>query len=158
MMATVEQTVDIAASPETVWSIIADPSYVPKLAPDILSNEVDPPGLATVGQKSRSTGKIAGRKVEVFTEVTEVQPNRKLVFSQRPGGLFKSFSVNITLEPTKKGTRATQQFRFEPSMGYLGKALSSLLVNRAVKKNATAFLKNTKEIAELKEMPKPSSG
>ncbi len=157
-MATVEQTVDIAASPETVWSIITDPSYVPKLLPDVVSNEVDPPGSAVVGQKGHAIGKIAGRKVEFFSEVTEAQPNKKLVLTQRPGGLFKSFSSTVTLEPSKKGTRATQQFRYEPSLGYLGKALSSLLVNRTVQKNAKAFLTNAKEIAELKEMPKPSAG
>ncbi len=156
-MPTVEQTVDISASPETVWSIVADPSYIPKLVPDIISNEVDPPGMATVGQKGHTVGKIGGRKVEIFTETTEVQPNRKLVFAQRPGGLFKSFSVALTLEPSKKGTRATQQFRYEPSLGYLGKVLSSLVVNRSVRKNAKAFLTNAKEIAELKEMPKPSA-
>lgn len=158
MMATVERTVDIAASPETVWSIIADPSYLPKLVPDLISNEVDPPGVAAVGQKGHAVGKIAGRRVDIFTEVTEVQPNKKLAFSQRPGGLFKSFSNTVTLTPTKTGTRATQTTKYEPSLGYLGKVLSSLVVSRSIEKNAKAFLTNTKEIAELKEMPKPSAG
>ncbi len=157
MMPSVEQTVDISASPEIVWSIVADPSYVPKLAPDILTNEVDPPGMATVGQRGHTIGKIAGRRVEIFTETTEVQPNKKIVFTQRPGGLFKSFSVALTLEPSKKGTRATQQFRYEPSLGYLGKVLGSLVVNRSVQKNAKAFLTNAKEIAELKAMPKQAA-
>jgi len=31
-------------------------------------------------------------------------------------------------------------------------------VSRSIEKNAKAFLTNTKEIAELKEMPKPSAG
>jgi len=39
-------------------------------------------------------------------------------------------------------------------MGYLGKALNGILVNRFVRKNAKAYLQNLKEIAELKEMPK----
>jgi len=153
-MATVEQTVDIAASPETVWSIITDPSNLPKLVPDLISNEVDPPGRAAVGQK----GHAVGRRVDIFTEVTEVQPNKKLAFSQRPGGLFKSFSNTVTLAPTKTGTRATQTTKYEPSLGYLGKVLSSLVVSRSIEKNVKAFLTNTKEIAELKEMPKPSAG
>jgi len=156
-MPSVEQTLDISASPETVWGFLADPSFVPKLIPDVISNETDPPGPATVGQKGHTTGKIAGRRVEFFTEVTEVQPGKKIVIAQRPGGLFKSFQSSVTIESSKKGTRATQVFNYEPSMGYLGKALSVLLVNRTVQKNAKAFLTNLKEIAELKEMPKQAA-
>src|SRR5207245_10089252 len=42
VMATVERTVDIAACPETGWSIIADASYVPKLFPDWLATYAYP--------------------------------------------------------------------------------------------------------------------
>jgi uncharacterized protein YndB with AHSA1/START domain len=153
-MPTIEQTVDIAAPAETVWSIVADPTLLPKLVPDIISSESEPSGMATVGQKGHAFGKIGGRRTEIFSEVTEVVPNKKLVFSQRPGGLFKTLSVTVRLEPSKKGTRATQEFHYEASMGYLGKALSAILVNRTVNKNAKAFLVNVKELAELRELPK----
>jgi carbon monoxide dehydrogenase subunit G len=153
-MPSVEQTLDISAPPATVWNIIADPSYLPKLVPDMISNEAEPQGSAIVGQKNHAVGKIAGRKVEIFTEITTAEPQKRLVVSQRPGGLFKSFSSAVTLEPTKKGTRATQQLSYEVSMGYLGKALSGILVNRFIRKNAKAYLANLKEIAELREMPK----
>jgi uncharacterized protein YndB with AHSA1/START domain len=151
---TIEQTVDIAAPLETVWNIVADPTLLPKLVPDIISNESEPSGMAAVGQKGHAVGKIGGRRTEFFSEVSEVIPNKKIVISQRPGGLFKTFSSTVTLEPSKKGTRASQEFRYEPSMGYLGKALSTLLVNRSINKNAKAFLVNVKELAELRELPK----
>jgi carbon monoxide dehydrogenase subunit G len=153
-MGRVEQTVEISAPPETVWSILSDPTSIPKLIPDVISNEVDPAGPLVLGQKAHLTGKMAGRKVEFFSEATEVVPNKKLVITQRPGGLFKAFSNTVALQPTKKGSRVTQTFQYQVSMGYLGKALSSLVVNRFVNKNARAYLKNLKEIAELKEMPK----
>ncbi len=107
-----------------------------------------------MGQKNHAVGKMAGRKVEIFTEITAAEPQKRLVASQRPGGLFKSFSSAVTLERTKKGTRASQLLSYEVSMGYLGKALSGILVNRFVRKNAKAYLTNLKEIAELREMPK----
>lgn len=153
-MPTIEQTVDVAAPVETVWSIVTDSTLLPKLVPDILSNEADPPGPATVGQKGHAVGKIGGRRAEFFTQVTEVVPNKRVVISQRPGGLFKTFSSTVILEPSKKGTRTSQKFQYEASMGYLGKALSAILVNRSINKNAKAFLANVKELAELKEMPK----
>ncbi len=153
-MPTVEQTVDIAAPIETVWSIVTDSTIVPKLVPDIISNESDPPGMAVLGQKGHAIGKIGGRRTEFFSEVTELVPNKKIVLSQRPGGLFKKFSSAVTLVPSKRGTLATQKFEYEASMGYLGKALSAILVNRTVNKNAKGFLVNVRELAELKEMPK----
>lgn len=153
-MPTVEQTVDIAAPLETVWNIIADPTLAPKLMPDIISVEFEPAGTVTVGQKGHAIGKMGGRKTEFFTEATEVVPNKKIVLSQRPGGLFKTFSSTVTLEPSKKGTHATQKFLYEASMGYLGKALGTVFVNRTINRNAKAYLVNVKELAELRELPK----
>lgn len=153
-MPSIEQSVEISATPETVWSILGDPSKVPKLVPDIISNEVDPPGTVTVGQKGHAIGKMAGRRTEFFTEVSEAVPNKKLVIKQRPGGLFTEFMSAVTLEPSKKGTRASQVMRYETSMGYLGKAISTIVANRFIKKNVKAYLSNLKELAELKEMPK----
>jgi uncharacterized protein YndB with AHSA1/START domain len=153
-MPTVEQTVDIAAPVETVWSILADPALIPKLIPDIISNESEPAGTVTVGQKGHAIGKMGGRRTEFFTEVTEVVPNKKIVIAQRPGGLFKTFTSTVALEPYKKGTRATQEFHYEASMGYLGKAFSAIFVNRTINRNAKAYLTNAKELAELRELPK----
>jgi len=153
-MPTVEQTVDIAAPIESVWNIVADPSLIPKLVPDIISNESDPAGMATVGQKGHAIGKIGGRRTEMFSEVTEVVPNKRIAISQRPGGLFKTLSSTLTLQPSKRGTQVTQKFQYEASMGYLGKALGTVLVNRTINKNAKAFLVNVRELAELRELPK----
>ncbi len=153
-MPRIEDSVEISATPETVWSIAADPSMLPKLVPDVISSEVDPPGMSAVGQKGHFIGKMAGRKVEMFTEVAEAVPNKKLVFRQRPGGLFTEFTNTVSLEPSKKGTRVKQEFQFETSMGYLGKAISAIVANRTIKKNSKAYLSNLRELAELKEMPK----
>ncbi len=153
-MSRIENTADISASPETVWSIIADPTYFTKLLPDVISVSTEPAGVTTVGQKFHAIGKIAGRKAEFFGEATEVVPNRKLVSRQRPGGLFKSFTSSSLLEPTKKGTHVTNTFEYEVSMGYLGKILNKLVVDRSVRRNSNHYLKNLKELAELKGMPK----
>jgi len=56
-----------------------------------------------------------------FAEVTEAEPSRRLALKQRPGGLLKSLSTTVTLEPTPNGTLATEEFQFEVSMGILAK-------------------------------------
>ncbi len=157
-MPTFERSVEIAASPETVWKIAADPTFAPKIFPNIISITADPPGMAHVGQKGTITGKIAGRRVQQTIEVTEVVPNKKLVNKNVPGGLMKTFVSTLTLEPTKKGTRATQKAEYEASAGYLGKFLSVLIVNRTLKKNLEVSGNNLKELAELKELPGTKSG
>jgi carbon monoxide dehydrogenase subunit G len=152
-MPTFERSIEISASPVTVWSIAADPSLLPKVAPDVISITVDPPGMSQVGQKSTVTAKVAGRRLQTFSETTEVIPNKKFTIRGLPGGFMKSIWVTTTLEPSKKGTRLTQKTEYEASAGYLGKALSVLLVNRTVRKNLQAGLENIKELAELKELP-----
>ncbi len=157
-MPTFERTIEIAASPETVWKIAADPTLLPKILPDVISVTAEPPGMEHVGQKVTLTAKIAGRRVQQRTETTEVVPNKKIVRKALPGGLMKTAVNTLTFEPTKNGTRATTKVEYEASAGYLGKFLSVLVVNRFVKKNLEVSGKNLKELAELKELPGTSTG
>jgi len=152
-MAKIAGSIEIGASPETVWSILVDRENEFKFYPNLVSHEIDPPGLAVLGQKSHSIGKIGGMKVATFTEIAELEPNKKLVFRGRPGSLLKSFTQTITLEPTQTGTNVGQSGYIEVSMGHLGNVLSKLVVNRTIRKNLDVFLKSLKELAELKELP-----
>jgi len=152
-MLKIEGSIEVAASPETVWSLLADRENEFKFYPVLKSHEIDPPGLAVLGQKSHSISKIAGMKVEAFTEIAEFEPNRKLVFRGRPGGVLKSFTQTITFEPTERGTKVRQSGEVEVSMGYLGYILSKLVVNRTIRNTLDVFLKSLKEMAELKEPP-----
>ncbi len=153
-----ERSIEIAASPETVWKIAADPTLALKVFPDVISVTAEPPGMAHIGQKLTLTAKIAGRRVQQTTETTEVVPNKKLVNKKVPGGFMKTLVDTLTFEPTKKGTRATAKSEYEVSAGYFGKFLSLLVVNRNLKKNLEARMNNLKELAELKELPGTSTG
>ena len=150
-MPKIEGSIQVAASPEIVWSFLADRENEFKFYPALVSHEIDPPGLAVLGQKSHAIGKIRGMRVETFTEIAELEPNKKLVFSQKRGAFLKSFTQIVTLEPIESGTKVTQSGEYEVSMGYLGNVLNKLVVNRAIRKNFTVFLKSLKEMAELKE-------
>jgi carbon monoxide dehydrogenase subunit G len=151
-MPKIEGSVEIAASPEIVWSILADRENEFKFYPALVSHEIDPQGLAVLGQKSHAIGKIAGMRVETFTEIAELEPNKKLVFRQRKGAFLKSFIQTITLEPIGSGTKVTQHVEIAVSMGYLGKLLKKLVIDREIKKNFDVFLKSLKELAEPKEL------
>ncbi len=153
-MPKIEGSVQVAASPETVWSILADRENEFKFYPALVSHEIDPPGLAVLGQKSHAKAKIRGMKVETFTEIAQLEPNKKLVFRQTRGAFLKSFTQIVTLEPIESGTKVTQSGEYEVSMGYLGNILRNLVVDRAIRKNFTVFLKSLKELSESKEPPR----
>jgi len=145
------RSIEVAASPEIVWSLLLDRENEFKFYPDLVSHEIDPPGLAVLGQKSHAKAKIRGMKVETFTEIAELEPNKKLVFRQTRGAFLKSFTQIVTLEPIESGTKVTQSGEYEVSMGYLGNILRNLVVDRAIRKNFNVFLKSLKELSELKQ-------
>ena len=153
-MPSVEKSIEISAPVEAVWKIAADSANLTKLYPDAIAIETDPPGLIRVGQKGHMITKIGGRKTDVFYECSELIENKKASFVQRPGGLFTSFQITSTFEPTKKGNKtvATQKLDYELSLGYLGKVLNKIMVDRSIRKNINGFLANLKEISELKDI------
>ncbi len=145
---TIKRELEIGAPPEKIWDIISDPANLHRLAPYVVSIDLNPPGPYVKGAKGHAIGKIPGRTVEVYAEVAEAEPNKKLALRQRPGGILKLLSSSLTLEPTKKGTLVREEFQFEVAMGALGKALGGLLVERSIKKNAEEYLENLKEMVE----------
>jgi carbon monoxide dehydrogenase subunit G len=157
LMPTLERSAEVAASPETVWGILVDPTYIPKLYPDILTAVPNEPGLAKVGTTVAMVGKIAGRKINVDTEVTEMETNSKLVVRTLPGGIMKKYLSTTSLEPTKRGSKVTVKVEYEAAAGYLGKALSVLVVNRTIRNNILKSLQNLKEISQLKSLPGSST-
>jgi uncharacterized protein YndB with AHSA1/START domain len=157
-MPSLEKSIEIAAPPEIVWSIVADPSFVPKLYPHIISVTPSHSRIATVGKSVTITAKIAGRRMQASLIATEVVPNKKFSYNHLPDGFLDKYLCSIVLEPTKKGTRMTESAEFEAHAGYLGKTVSALVTHRLVRQNILESLKNVKEIAELEEAPASRKG
>jgi len=152
-MPTLEKSIEVAAPPELVWRIVADPSYVPKLYPHVIAVSPGHSRIATVGKSVTITAKIAGRRMLASLEATEVVPSKKFSYKHLPDGFLDKYICSIVLEPTKKGTKLTESVEYAAHAGYLGKTVSSLVVHRLVKENILQSLKNLKEIAELEEAP-----
>jgi len=150
-MPNIDESVEVAASPETIWAVLSDRENEFKFYPSLVWHQIDPPGLAVLGQKAHSIGKVGGMKVETFTEIVELEPNTKLVFRLKQGRILKSLAQTVTLEPTPRGTTVKDQAEYEVSMGYLGKILRKLVLDRTIRKNFSVFLKSLKELAEFKE-------
>jgi uncharacterized membrane protein len=132
-----------------VWEVLMDSSYIPKLYPDVISVEVDPPGRNIVGQKFHILGKAGKRRLEIYAETAELVSEKKVLSRNRPGGLFKSFESEILLDSKGAVTEVKTSFEYELSMGYLGKVFNMMLLERLVMDNLKAYTRNLKDICEL---------
>jgi hypothetical protein len=140
---------DVHAPLKSVWGVLMESAYIPKLYPDVLTVSVEPPGLNVVGQKFHILGKAGKRKLEIFAETSELEAEKKVRTKNRPGGLFKTFESVILLEPRSFGTQVKTSFEYDLSMGYLGKVFNMVLLERLVMDNLKGYTRNLKEICEL---------
>ena len=138
---------------DVVWDVLTDTAYIVKLFRDAVMVTVDPPGRSFVGQKYHLIGKAGRRKVDILLQVTELIPKNTIVTRQRPGGLFKSFQQMTFLEHDSGMTRARTFFDYELSIGYIGRALNVILVERLVRDNLTSYSSTLKELSELLPLP-----
>jgi carbon monoxide dehydrogenase subunit G len=141
----------IAAKPETVWEVLDNPYYTPKLYPDFLSIKVEPEGRASVGQKRTSTARAGNKLFEIKTKVAELIPSKKFVLVQREGGAFTVFKEVLELTPSGNGTQVVASFEFSISQNYF-QGMNIVALESAARTNLESFLKNLKELAELKPL------
>lgn len=139
----------IDAPVSAVWDVLTDPEYVPRLYPDAISIEANPPGRSAIGQEYRIVGKVGRRRLLILTRLTELVPEKRIVTSNKPGGLFRSFMQ--TIDVTSKGgkTEVDLTYEYEIAAGYIGKILNEILLARLVKDNISGYGKNLKQLCEL---------
>lgn len=152
-MELLEHTIEISATPAEVYNVLTDTSLIIKIFRDAVSVVAEPPGRSVVGQKYRMVGRVGRRKIDILLQVTELVPESKIVTTQIPGGIFKSFRQCTILKPWGTGTECLTTFEYELSLGYIGKVLNAVLVERLIRENLEAYSDAVKELSELLPMP-----
>jgi len=153
-MPRIQNVVHIDATPHEVYEVLTDTAYIIKIYRDAVSVVADPPGRSVVGQKYHLVARVGRRKVDIYLEVVELVPDKKVVTIQQPGGIFNSFWQCTTLEARGGKTEAKTLVEYELSLGYIGQALNAILVEKLVRENLTASMNTVKELSELVPMPK----
>jgi len=151
-MRTVRESVLVQATPESVWEVLMDPYYTPKLYPDILNITVDPPGRAVVGQKRTVGGKAGKRLIELRTVVLDLVPLQRFEVGGRPGGALEEFSEVLELSQAKGGTQVKITFVFKVSEDYFGPEFDLFTLEQMVVRNQEVYIKNLKELSELRKV------
>ena len=108
----VEDAFEIDAPRWTIWKVLIDPSYIPKLFPEIITAEMEPPGEITAGSRTKVYGKIGKIRFEIYLEFPRVENEVCLMSRQLPGGLFQLFSQAVFLEAVGMQTRVKTSFEF----------------------------------------------
>ncbi|WP_227979421.1 SRPBCC family protein [Nocardia spumae] len=100
---TLEATIDIAATPERVWTVVSDLSRMPEFSPTTL--RMVPLGAARAGTWTVNLNKV-GRKIYPTTSrIVRFEPNQAFAFRMNENGTVWSY----TLEATEAGTRLTER-------------------------------------------------
>jgi len=152
-MTELEDAVEILSPPETVWKVLSEPTFLPKLYNDAVTVEVDPPGPAVAGQKIKILARVAGVRVVVTAKFTRVDDKSCLESKVVPGGLFSAFDHRVNLKVLGWGTEARIAFRYEVAPEYASKVPDLALLERALSENFKTYSKNLKDISELLPLP-----
>lgn len=82
-----ERTIDLAASPARVWTLLTEPDHVTRWIPELVSDEPTTPPPVGVGTTTRMKIREGSRVVEYATEILAYTPCSELAIVMRGGSL-----------------------------------------------------------------------
>jgi uncharacterized protein YndB with AHSA1/START domain len=107
-----ETAVDVAASPSQVWAVLSDPTRVGEWSHECQSvSWVDGHSGPAVGARFKGNNRVKSIRWSRTCTITELEPDRLLVYRTAGGVPPDSTEWRFTLEPVDGGTRITQSFR-----------------------------------------------
>ena len=107
-----EVAADVAASPAQVWAVLRDPTRIGEWSHECRTvTWVGGHSRAEVGAQFRGTNQVGSFRWSRTCTITELEPERLLVFCTSGGLPPDSTRWRFLLEPTDGGTRVTQSFQ-----------------------------------------------
>jgi uncharacterized protein YndB with AHSA1/START domain len=145
-MGAFQVSIDIAATPATVFPLVAEPSSMKRWYEAVNEVTITTEGATRRGTTYRIARSLPGGPAANLVEITEYGPDRHVTHESLDGPT--PFRYRYTLEPTLEGTKVVLDGRIT-SAGILGKAapadhLATALFKRGMRKNLAAL----KQLAE----------
>lgn len=124
-----EVTVEVAAGPAQVWAVLSDPTRTGEWSHECHTvSWVDGHDRAEVGAQFRGRNRARMMRWTRTCTITDVEPDRRLVFRTHGGYPPDSTEWRFDLAPTPSGgTRITQSFRIIAMPRYLELTIVLLL-------------------------------
>ena len=142
----VERQVDIAAPPEEVYDLIADPDRLGEWVTIHQYLDGEPPAELVEGAKMAQCLRLAGRNFKVKWKVVESDRPHRLVWEGRGPVRSKAKVVN-ELTPTERGTRFSYSNEFSLPGGPLG-SMAGPVVRRVTAGELDETLQKLKALLE----------
>ncbi|HEX6475395.1 MAG TPA: SRPBCC family protein [Candidatus Limnocylindria bacterium] len=135
-MRRVEASISIAASPDEVFTFVADVANLPRWQPGILSATRTSPDPVGVGSTARVVRDLAGQSMTVDLTVTDFEPGRRLALASQASGVH----VTATLEMEPAGDETVARSGIEIKAGSVFMApLEGVIANAAAGELATGL-------------------
>ena len=148
-MARIERSIEIGASPEKVWEMLAfdrHPEWNEEYQSAEYTSEVHTPeDKYKVGASARITTK---HKEEVNIDIIESLENEKVTYRVQGVKGAKNIVGSFIPKPTEAGTEMKTVTDYEIPGGIFGKILDKSFVQRAIKKDFEKGLEKLKSILE----------
>lgn len=144
-MIRIEETVVIERETSDVWDYITNPENDTAWMSNVLEFEADWDHQPRVGDTSRRVARVAGRRCEFTTEITDVDSGA--MFEWRSVEAPFPFENGLHLEATGGGTRLTFYGRTPGMRGFFGR-LADPLVARMFSRDMRSNLERLKSLLE----------
>jgi hypothetical protein len=144
-MPTVESTIHINCTPQDTFAFISDYERDPRWRSEVVEMSYQSPGPTGIGRLALEKSRVFGSWLETLTEVTEYQPDSKIV-SHSISGLTPVISYRF-ITPDGAGTRFTYRLEVDISKQWFFRLLRPILMP-FYKKTIETYLKRLKQILE----------
>lgn len=139
----VRRSVEIAAPPERIWPLLAEPDNVMKWYPTLRRFQfegAEPPGP---GARVYAEEHASGMTMKLHFSVSDWVENRALALHMTSGTGVKGYDQRWTVEPLTTGSRFTFEEQVELPYGLLGR-----LIGRVGQRSSEGHVKEM--LAKLK--------
>lgn len=107
----VVRSIDIAGSPDDVWTLVWAPEYMPLLDDDVVEAYTVPgTPRGEVGERQCSVRLSAGERVETVSEVIDCEPGRRAVWVDVP---FRGLTAAVSVLPLEGHAHLVVGFRLD---------------------------------------------
>jgi hypothetical protein len=144
-MTVVESIIHINRTPHGVFAFVSDYERDPRWRSEVLEMTYQSPGPMGMGRLALEKSKVFGRQLETLTEVTEYEPDTKIV-SQSISGPTPVISYRFVV-PDGEGTRFTYRLEVDISKEWFFRLLRPILMP-LYQKTIESYLARLKQILE----------
>ena len=136
-------SIDVAATPEAAFAVVADMTQAPRWVPDLVSVTKVTDGPVAVGTRYTEVVQMGDKQGDGELWVTVHEPPR--VYAHDGQGGPARFSARFTIEPAGDGCRVVHDY--EVKLTGMARLMAPLM-SKWVEKNSRAAMDNLKRLIE----------